>query len=430
MVRVELEDDINSSGETELKIGSASNSIDSWRQCIRGEGKTFKGVAEFRICVKNYSISTRRSFCFKKNNRDKVDVVCSDENCDWRIYASKHKSDNIFGIRKCNLTHTCGEDNLRSIENPKADSTWVANLVKEKLRGEPSYCPCTMVKDIQRDFGVEIEYHKAWMGREMAMHDIHGTKKGSYDKLRWYCHAVKQTNPGSFAEYEIDQMTNKFKRLFICFHACLVGFASDAENDCNWKWFCDRLKYALASQGIFLFHSFTFFSDRHPGFIKVIQSVFHGSHHAYCLRHLVDNFIKQVLRRYPLHNKKHWSSVLKKAAYAPSRHEFLEHINRINESMPLASEFIVNSSPENWANALFMGYIDEGDTIYAPTVRSQPGRRRTERIPSQVEHHVTKCLRGCWSLSMKQVSVGVAEGVQDPVALCTDIVLFLASIIY
>ncbi|XP_073136887.1 uncharacterized protein [Henckelia pumila] len=399
-----------------------------------------------------------------------------------------------------------------------------------------------MVKDIQRDYGVELDYHKLWMGKEIAMHDIHGTDNGSYDKLRW-CH-IKNKYKGSLLVAVAKDANDD---LFTLAYAVV-----DAENDSNWDWFFYRLKEVLASQGIIFFHGFTFFSDRHSGLIKAIHSMFPGSHHAYCLRHIVDNFVKLVLRKYPFRNKRHWSSVLKKAAYAPSRHEFDEHINQITESMPLAIEFIVNSSPENWANALFLGkrwgiinnnmaeswnnwvkagrylpivslvdhiriqimtmmhqrresslkmvqelsprkekdvslacsksrtlkvhrssgsrfevvdmdktfaidlnllscscrawqiyglpckhacacieskslsvyrfcddffkmeryrqsykgvinpiptfdmyegYIDEGDIIYAPTVRSQPGRRKTQRIPSQVEHHVTKCKR-------------------------------------
>lgn len=396
MVRFDFDDDVCSDGGHEAEVGTLSNSIDFWIHCIRGVGQTFKDAAEFRMCLKNYVVATRRSFTYRKNESDKILVVCSEKNCEWKIYASRHKSDNSFGIRKCNLRHSCGDDNLRSRGHHKADSSWVANVVKEKLRGEPSYRPCTIMKDIQRDYGLELEYHKVWAGKEMAMHDIHGTDKGSYDKLRWYCRAVKETNPGSFVECEIDPMTKKFRRLFICFHACVVGFISgcrplifldgthiknkykgcllvavakdanddiftlayavvDAENDCNWEWFCNQLKHVLASQYIVIFHNYTFFSDRHPGLIKAIRSVFPGSHHSYCLRHLVDNFVKQVLRRYPLHNKKHWSSVLKKAAYTPSRHEFTQHIKSLTDSMPLAQEFLVSSSPENWANSMFLG---------------------------------------------------------------------------
>ncbi|XP_073134999.1 uncharacterized protein [Henckelia pumila] len=392
--RVECVDELVSSNDDHLEVGFLRNSIDVWSCCIRGEGQIFRDAAEFRVYAKNYAVSTRRSFLYRKNDNEKIILVCASDNCSWRIYASRHKSDNLFGIRKCNLIHSCGDDNLRTRGHPKTDFAWVANVVMERLREEPSYRPCMMLKDIQRDFGVELSYHKVWKGKELAMHDIHGADDESYDKLRWYCSAIKETNPGSIVECEIDQCSNKFKRLFICFNACATGFVRgcrplvfldgthiknkykgnilvdvvkdanddlftlayvvvDAENDDNWRWFWFHLRGALCSHNCMGFDEFTFFSDRHPGIINGVELIFPSSHHAYCLRHLVDNFVKQVMRRYPLHNKKHWSSVFKKAAYAPSRSEFEHHINNIITSMPLAKDFIVNSCPERWANALF-----------------------------------------------------------------------------
>ncbi|XP_075481257.1 uncharacterized protein LOC142521969 [Primulina tabacum] len=38
-------------------------------------------------------------------------------------------------------------------------------------------------------------------------------------------------------------------------------------------------------------------------------------------------------------------------------------------------------------------YLDDGNVINAPDVRSQPGRRKTKRIPSQIESRVSKCSR-------------------------------------
>lgn len=42
---------------------------------------------------------------------------------------------------------------------------------------------------------------------------------------------------------------------------------------------------------------------------------------------------------------------------------------------------------------MYEGYLSEGNTIYAPTLRIQTGGKKTERIFSQVEHRVTKCRR-------------------------------------
>ncbi|XP_073121368.1 uncharacterized protein [Henckelia pumila] len=171
------------------------------------------------------------------------------------------------------------------------------------------------------------------------MHEIHGTDERCYDRLRWYCDAVKKTNPGSVVECETEPLTKKFRRLFICFHACALGFVSgcrpliflddthiknkykgcilvavskyvnddlftiayaivDAENYSNWDWFCYHLSRVLLYYQCIPFDEFTFFSDRHPSIIKTVNQVFVGSLHAYCLRHLVDNFVKQKVMEY------------------------------------------------------------------------------------------------------------------------------------
>ncbi|XP_042467183.1 uncharacterized protein LOC122050334 [Zingiber officinale] len=350
--RFETEEETQTSNDDHLEVGLVRNSIDIWSHCIRGEGQIFKDAAEFRKCAKNYAVATKRSFLYKKNDNKKVILVCSTSNCSWRIYASRHKADKLFGIRKCNLIHTCGDDNLRSRGHPKADAAWVSNIVMDRLRGEPSYRPCMMLKDIHRDYGVELNYNKVWKGKELAMHDIHGVEEGAYDRLRWPLVFLDGTH-----------IKNKYKGCILVAVAkdanddlfTLAYLVVDAENDDNWGWFCFQLKSALLSHRFIGFHEFTFFYDRHPGIIKAIQLVFPVSHHAYCLRHLVDNFVKQVMRSYPLHNKKYWSSVFKKAIYALSRQEFQEHINNIIRSMPLAKDFIVSSCPESWANACFLG---------------------------------------------------------------------------
>ncbi|XP_073137997.1 uncharacterized protein [Henckelia pumila] len=362
--RHESEEETRTSTDRYLDVGLVRNSLDSWSHCIRGEGPIFTDTAEFRNYAKKYAIATRRSFKYKKNDSEKVIIICSVKTCSWRIYVSRHKADNIFGIRKCNLVHTCGDDNLRSRGHPRADASWVANVVIDRLRGEPSYRPCMMLTDLQRDFGVELNYQKVWKGKELAMHDIHGAEDGSYDKLRWYCSAIKETNPGSIVECEIDHFgfINGCRPLIFLdgthiknkYRGCiLVAVAKDANEDLFTLAY--SLKDALLSHRMMGFDEFTFFSDRHPGILKAVHLVFPSSHHAYCLRHLVDNFVHKVMKSYPLHNKKHWSSVFKKAAYAPSRKEFDEHINNIVVSMPLAGQFIVSSCPESWANALFPG---------------------------------------------------------------------------
>ncbi|KZV49371.1 hypothetical protein F511_10911 [Dorcoceras hygrometricum] len=80
LVRVK-EDARYSRNDKEFEEAHGQNSLDFWFNCIDGEGKIFKDIVEFRTYLKNYVVVTRRLYI---NNI-------------------------IFGIKKCNLQHTCGE---------------------------------------------------------------------------------------------------------------------------------------------------------------------------------------------------------------------------------------------------------------------------------------------------------------------------------
>ncbi|XP_073022649.1 uncharacterized protein [Primulina eburnea] len=149
------------------------------------------------------------------------------------------------------------------------------------------------MRDLHRDYGVEIGYRKVWKGKEIAMHDLHGSEKVCYNRLRWYCQAVRETNPGSVAEFGFStgcrlifldgtHIKNKYKGSMLLAVTkdanddvfTLAYSVIDAENDSNWELFCYHLR---------------------------------------C------------------------------------------HMNNILESMPLAIAFIHKSEPESWDNALFRG---------------------------------------------------------------------------
>ncbi|KAG6487629.1 hypothetical protein ZIOFF_056219 [Zingiber officinale] len=118
----ETEEETQTSNDDHLEVGLVRNSIDVWSHCISGEGQIFKNATEFRKCAKNRG-------------------------------------------------------------HPKVDAAWVSNIVMDRLRGEPSYRPCMMLKDIHRYYGVELNYNKVWKGKELVMHDIHGVEEGVYDKM-------------------------------------------------------------------------------------------------------------------------------------------------------------------------------------------------------------------------------------------------------
>jgi len=116
------------------RVGMERRDKSEWSTVIEGVGQKFEDAKEFRIVVTSYCIAIGRGFKYLKNDSRKVIAKCTEEGCGWRIYASFHKADHSFGIRKCNLEHSCGIDNLKNRDHPKANAKWVASIICEKVR--------------------------------------------------------------------------------------------------------------------------------------------------------------------------------------------------------------------------------------------------------------------------------------------------------
>ncbi|XP_038975443.1 uncharacterized protein LOC103699943 [Phoenix dactylifera] len=313
----------------------------------------FNDVETLRDAIRNFCIANYRDFVFVKNNPQRVTVECANEECEWRIHASRLGNQERFAIKKLNSQHTCG-GGLHVRSHPKASKHWVSNIVKDKLQDMPLYRPTDIVKDIHREYGVELPYHQVWHGKEVAMKDLYGHRSKSYDRIRWYCKAIIETNPGSIAEYET--IGGRFRCLFILFHASVMGFIRgcrplifmdgtfikhkdggvvlgatskdanggifpiaygvvDTETDDNWEWFCRILKEAIHNCSDYHGEQFTFMMDRHQEIIKSVPKYFPSSYHSYCFRNVKDNFKNQVLVHYCASEKKMLLDLLNIAAY-------------------------------------------------------------------------------------------------------------------
>ena len=133
--------------EASLVIDYQSSIFDAWQRSICGIGQRFEDAPHFRETICKYSISHQRDFRYIKNEPERITVVCSKDDCNWRVHVSKSNKDQTFAIRTANLVHTCTvmlDDN----QHKKASQNWVAAIIKEKLRDTPLVRPSAIVKEV------------------------------------------------------------------------------------------------------------------------------------------------------------------------------------------------------------------------------------------------------------------------------------------
>lgn len=359
-----------------------------WDNLITGVGQTFDGPTAIRDALHKYAIAKSFTYRFVKNDSRRLTAECTDEGCPWRIHASRSQSNKEFTVKKLNDSHTCGRKASKKY-NRLANQKWVASVIKEKLRASPNYKPKDIKDDMQREYGLFLNYSQAWRGKFFAKQELHNSHEEACSQLPWFCEKILETNPGSVATVEVLD-DSKFN-LFVAFHASLSGFehgcrpllfldgislnaakqwkllvanAVDGENCIfpigfsvvdeetrgNWYWFLTQLKSALSVS-----RSITFISNRENGLEDVTQ-VFEGSYHGYCVRHLTENFKKRMEEESLTKKvKEAMLDSFQRSVYACKVDEFNDCIESITAESKDLSEWILATKPELWSNAYFKG---------------------------------------------------------------------------
>lgn len=363
-----------------------------WQNTIIGIGQRFSSVHEFRESLRKYAIAHHFAFRYQKNDSHRVTVKCKAEGCPWRIHASRLSTTQLICIKKMNPTHTC--EGAVATTGHQATRSWVASIIKEKLKVFPNYKPKDIVCDVKQEYGIQLNYFQAWRGKEIAKEQLQGSYKDAYSQLPFFCEKIMEANPGSLATYTTKE-DSSFLRLFVSFHASLFGFQQgcrplifldsiplkskyqgtllvgtaadaddgvfpvafavvDAESDDNWHWFLLQLKSVLSTSC-----PVTFVADREKGLKNSISEIFLGSFHGYCLRYLTE----QLFRDLKAQLKGQFSHEVKRlviedfyaAAYAPKPEGFQSCIESIKSISIEAYNWIIQSEPQNWANSYFQG---------------------------------------------------------------------------
>ncbi|KAL9299082.1 putative transposase, MuDR, plant, Zinc finger, SWIM-type, MULE transposase [Arabidopsis thaliana] len=242
-------------------------------------GKIFKDKDEMVFTLRMFAVKHNFEFHTVKSDLTRYVLHCIDENCIWRLRATRAGGSERYVIRKY-VSHHCYH-------------------------------------------GVGINYSKAWRVQEHAAELARCLPDDSFEVLpRWF-HRVQVTNPGSITFFKKDS-ANKFKYAFLAFGASIRGYklmrkvisidgahltskfkgtllgASaqdgnfnlypiafaivDSENDASWDWFLKCLLNIIPDE-----NDLVFVSDRAASIASGLSGNYPLAHHGLCTFHLQKN---------------------------------------------------------------------------------------------------------------------------------------------
>ncbi|KAI8537923.1 hypothetical protein RHMOL_Rhmol09G0061800 [Rhododendron molle] len=78
----------------------------------------------------------------------------------WHVYERICPENDYFYINEMDLDHSCGVA-IRTLNNPHATAELVANLVGDNVRVKYRTWPIGVVKEIKKNYELNISYHPA-----------------------------------------------------------------------------------------------------------------------------------------------------------------------------------------------------------------------------------------------------------------------------
>ncbi|XP_010451595.1 PREDICTED: uncharacterized protein LOC104733738 [Camelina sativa] len=304
----------------DAEVGARSMMVDSMVK----KGQYFKSKEALQASLEIFAMKYNFDYRVTKSGTRFGCIRCIDDVCKWRIRAECFEWSTCWKINKYVGSHTCAPSRKTKFGRTPSART-IGNLIKHNYEGvKEGPKPNDIINIMRTENGCELTYSQAWESREYAVNEVRGIPEKSFAKIPNYLHMLKEANPGTHTNYDID-CDGRFKYLFISFGQSIRGFykkirkvivvdgtflknkykgvllvatavdgnsnlypiafgIADSENDASWKWFLMQLRVVIADD-----KDLAFVSDRHISIGKMIEKIYPLAKHGICIHHLIGN---------------------------------------------------------------------------------------------------------------------------------------------
>ncbi|TXG68965.1 hypothetical protein EZV62_003900 [Acer yangbiense] len=157
------------------------------------------GMFKSKICLKRalqcYAVKEDFEIHVTRSSMTRYEAGCKDPECKFQLRAVKMEGGNYWIVRIFERDHSCTIDGLHN--RYRQASAWlIGEMLSPKLAvNGRSLKPKEIMTDMQVEYGLRLNYTKAWKAKEHAENNVFGPPDMSYQLLPAYCHELKRVNP-------------------------------------------------------------------------------------------------------------------------------------------------------------------------------------------------------------------------------------------
>ncbi|CAM8995238.1 unnamed protein product [Rhodiola kirilowii] len=365
-----------------------------------GEGSLFASKENVMLAAQRYSILNRVEFKVRKSDTRKLVLECrkGEEICPWRLRVVVLARTTYWTVRKYGGDHVCHNNSILQ-SNIHLNAQFIAREMRNVMDANTKFSAGQIRNIIQRDYGYEISYWKAWKAQQKALVYLFGKWDESFNKLPHLMQALQDSsNDKHFIKWDVtplDDGTMQVNRIFWAFSECIkafehcrpilsvdgthmygkynaklliaigvdanngilpLGFALvESENNSSWKWFMSCIR-----EGVTQRVGLCVVSDRHAGILAAMREPEWKepmAYHRVCVRHVQSNFMTKV-------KDEVLKAQLGEVAFAKKQIKFVKKFGELLELLndkPAVRKWLVDMKKEIWTQAYDQGGLRWGN---------------------------------------------------------------------
>ena len=110
--------------------------------------KVFKRI-NYKLQNSTFWVVIRFHYCFKNNSTKHITVVCTVNECSWKVTARAIGESNIVQVHTFQNRHNHSLEDVAACQ-PLVRSNRASLFIDDVIRSTPDYQPCQICKDFQR----------------------------------------------------------------------------------------------------------------------------------------------------------------------------------------------------------------------------------------------------------------------------------------
>jgi hypothetical protein len=181
-------------------------------------GDDFRDTHVFKRALKTLAMQQGFDYVYKHNDTSRVSAICRQKHCEWRIHASMDATWTCIQIKTYYPTHICGAQ----YKCARCDVEYLVHTYKKDFKDGPTWTPYALKERVKSNLNINVPIARCYRAKMEALSQLFGSYNKQYRLTRRYVMAVHNTNLGSSAYIQRDEVF--FQRMYICLDACKKGF--------------------------------------------------------------------------------------------------------------------------------------------------------------------------------------------------------------